>query len=233
MCGRFTRSASGPDLADLFHLAEVPELPPHYNIAPTQPVAAVRVELDGKRRLVWLRWGLIPSWAEDPAIGNRLINARAETAAEKPSFGSAFRSRRCLVPADGFFEWQKCNGRKQPFYFRLKDGAPFAFAGLWEQWRKAPEEVVESCTLLTTDANAVVRPFHDRMPVILDRRDYDAWLDPAVRAPEEVQPLLRPFPEAGMTAYTVSPWVNDPKHQGPQCVAPVTLDSSAAAQDGG
>jgi putative SOS response-associated peptidase YedK len=202
MCGRFTRTVQAEDLAGLFELAEAATLPPSFNVAPTQPVAAVRVDLESARReLVALRWGLVPHWAEDLSIGNRLINARAETAAEKPSFRTPFRQRRCLVIADGFFEWQKRDGAKQPFYIRLKDGRPFGFAGLWDQWHSPEGEVVESCTVLTTAANDLMRPIHDRMPVIVDPAAYDRWLDPKIQKPELVQPLLRPYPaEAGPRA---------------------------------
>src|SRR5262245_35107324 len=175
MCGRFTLATSRAQLADLFRLAGGPELPLRYNIAPTQPVPVVRAAGDG-RALALARWGLIPRWATDPAIGNRLINARSETVAEKPSFRDAFRKRRCLIPATGFYEWAKTAGGKQPYHFRLLDGRPFAFAGLWERWDRGGEPV-ESCTILTTAANAVVRPVHERMPVILPAEAFAAWLD--------------------------------------------------------
>src|SRR5262249_7430344 len=177
------------------------------------------------RVLVWLGWGLVPSWADDIKIGYRLINARAETAAGKPAFRSAFRSQRCLIPADGFYEWQKLNRRRQPFYFRLKDGRPFAFAGLWGRWRKGVAEVVEACTILTTGANGLVRPLHERMPVILAPKDFERWLDPRVQEAERVQPLLRSFPEDEMIAYPVGTRVNSPKNEGPECIdaAPIGL----------
>src|SRR5438067_1776144 len=156
MCGRFTLQTPIPILNQLFDLADGPALQPRYNIAPTQTVAAVRAGAGHQKELVLLRWGLIPSWADDPKIGNRLINARAETAAEKPSFRSAFRHRRCLVLADGFYEWQQIGGKKQPYLFRLRDGAPFAFAGLWEHWEKGGR-ALDSCTVLTTGANDLVK----------------------------------------------------------------------------
>ena len=165
-----------------------------------------------------LRWGLIPSWADDPGIGNRLINARAETAAEKPSFRNALRHRRCLIPADGFYEWVKAGkGPKQPYLIRLKDGQPFAFAGLWESWTSPDGEVIESCTILTTEANEVLRPIHDRMPVIIAPEDYGLWLDPAT-PPKAVQEMLRSFPAEKMESQPVSTVVNDPKHETPRCV---------------
>jgi putative SOS response-associated peptidase YedK len=221
MCGRFTRHTSVKALATLFDLSEVPEMTASYNIAPTQQVAAVRLgPVDAKRHLVWLRWGLIPSRA-DEARGQPLINARSESAAEKPAFRFAFRQRRCLIAADGFYEWRKQDGAKQPFYIRLCDGGPFAFAGLWDRWQKSESEPIESCTILTTDANELVRPLHDRMPVILAAADFERWLDPAITQPEMVQPLLKPYPAEEMIAYPVTAWVNSSKHEGPECIAPM------------
>jgi putative SOS response-associated peptidase YedK len=215
MCGRYTLKTRAGALAEHFDLPEVPVLTPRYNIAPSQPVAVVR----GGPELAQMRWGLIPAWADDPAIGHRMINARAETVAERPAFRAAFRRRRCLVLADGFYEWQRQDGRKQPFYFRLRDGGPFAFAGLWERWEKG-DEPIESCTLLTTEANAVVDPVHDRMPVVLDPGDYRRWLDPRVDRPDELQPLLRPYPAAQMVAHPVGLLVNDPRRDEPRCIEP-------------
>jgi putative SOS response-associated peptidase YedK len=168
MCGRFVLMTPGRDLAERFGLEEEPVLEPRYNIAPTQMVAIIRLEKEtGRRRLDFVRWGLIPFWSKDPSIGNKLINARAETAAEKPAFSSAFKSRRCLVPADGYYEWKKRKeGQKQPYLARNADGTPFAFAGLWEKWQAPEDQIIESCTILTTDANDLTRPIHDRMPVV-------------------------------------------------------------------
>jgi putative SOS response-associated peptidase YedK len=170
-----------------------------------------------------LRWGLVPSWAKDKGIGARLLNARAETAATQPSFRSAFKKRRCLIPADGFFEWAKVEGRKQPFYFTLQDGGPFAFAGLWEEW-KGEGEPLRSCAILTTEANDVVRPVHERMPVILAPDDYTKWLGPAARSQEELLPLLRPLPGEALVARPVSPFVNSARNEGPGCVEPVASE---------
>ncbi|MCS7040325.1 MAG: SOS response-associated peptidase, partial [Anaerolineae bacterium] len=180
MCGRFTLTASGDELASLFDLEQAPNLEPRYNIAPTQPVAVVRLDREGRRReFTLMRWGLIPSWAKDIHIGNRLINARAETLTEKPAFRTAFRRRRCLIPANGFYEWQKPTaGRKQPYFIGLPDRRPFAFAGLWEHWEGADGSVLDSCAIITTAANERVRVLHDRMPVILERTDFGDWLDP-------------------------------------------------------
>ena len=174
----------------------------------------------GQRQLAWLRWGLVPSWARDTAIGNRLINARAETAAEKPAFRAAFRSRRCLIVADGFYEWQRAGNRKQPYFFHLRDDRPFAFAGLWEVWETPDRSRVESCTLLTTVANGLVRPIHDRMPVILAAADYTPWLDAGVEEPKRLASLLGPYPSEAMAADPVGPRVNSPGNDDPGCIEP-------------
>jgi putative SOS response-associated peptidase YedK len=212
MCGRFTLRAPVQTLASLFDFADGPALEPRYNIAPTQPVAAVRSGTQG-RELVLLRWGLIPSWASDPSIGNRLINARAETVAEKPAFRAAFRHRRCLVLTDGFYEWRKEGKRKQPYFIGLKSGQPFAFAGLWEHWND-----LETCTVLTTAANELMRPLHERMPLILPEEAHDLWLDPEVKQADLLKGLLQPFPSEEMIAYPVSVLVNNPRHEDPRCV---------------
>ncbi len=223
MCGRFTLRTPAHTLAKAFGVPELPNLRPRYNVAPTQDVPAVRRAGDGAaRELAMRRWGLIPSWAREPGIGSRMINARAETVAEKPSFRSAFRRRRCLVPADGFYEWQKTpGGAKQPFHIHLEDDAPFAIAGLWERWQPPDGEAIESCTLITTGANELLRPIHDRMPVILAPADYDAWLDPEPAPAEELKALLRPYPADEMTATAVGRQVNDARNDEPGCVEPL------------
>lgn len=221
MCGRFTLTVDGEQLAEQLDLPAVPEIAPRYNIAPTQPVAAVRASMAaGRRELTYFHWGLIPSWAKDLKIGARMINARAETAAEKPAFRAALKYRRCLVPADGFYEWQKTNGKKQPIYIKMADGRPFAFAGLWEHWQGADGSEIESCTLLTTTPNDLVRPIHDRMPVILHPEDYDLWLDPKMQTAGPLQPLLQPYPAEEMTLYPVSTLVNTPQIDDPRCIEP-------------
>ena len=191
MCGRFTLATPAQSVAQLFPLFDLAEadLPPRYNIAPTQAVLAVRVGPEGAPEPARLRWGLVPSWADDLAIGNRLINARADTAAVKPAFRSAFRRRRCLVLADGFYEWQKAGAARQPWHFGLKGAEPFAFAGLWERWDRGGPPL-PTCTLLTTDANDVVPPVHDRMPAILPRESFERWLDPEQKGVPELQALL-------------------------------------------
>jgi putative SOS response-associated peptidase YedK len=223
MCGRFTLITPAEVVAEQFQLIEVPSLSPRYNVAPTQPVAAVRPSPgNGGRELVLLRWGLVPFWAKDPAIGSRMINARSETVAQKPAFRAAFRRRRCLVPADGFYEWQRQEQGKQPFYIRLDDEKPFAFAGLWEHWEGPDEATIDSCTVLTTEPNDLIRLLHNRMPVILAPKDYDLWLDPGVQEAELLQPLLRPYPSENMIAYPISTWVNSPRNEGPQCIEPLS-----------
>ena len=199
MCGRFTLRTSNKALTKAFDLldadmGDVPELRPRYNIAPTQQVAAVRIRENGRRQLVLMKWGLIPSWADDPVIGNRMINARAETVATKPSFRSAFKSRRCLIVADGFYEWQKRGAAKQPYLIGLDSGKPFAFAGLWEHWHRE-DQTIDSCTIITTSANELMEPLHDRMPVILPSSRYDQWLD-AKSDRSDVEKLLQPYPPA-------------------------------------
>ena len=218
MCGRFTLTATAEDLASHFELATVPRLAPRYNIAPSQPVEVVRQQ-DGAQTLTPMLWGLIPSWADDPSIGNRMINARIETAAEKPAFRAAFRRRRCLIPATGFYEWTKANG-KQPYHFQLPGGGLFAFAGLWETWEKEGGPI-ESCTILTTEANADVAPVHHRMPVVLSPSAYAVWLTPdeEVQAPDSLLTRIRQVPEGRLSSHPVSKFVNDPRHEGPECIA--------------
>ena len=221
MCGRFTQAAPGAVVAEVFALPEAPELAPRYNIAPTQEVAAVRAGAAGGRELVALHWGLIPAWANDRTMAARMINARAETLAAKPAFRSALRARRCLVVADGFYEWRKVGAGKRPYFIGLASARPFGFAGLWERWAGAGGDAVESCTIVTTVANELVAPIHDRMPVILEPAEFALWLDPALRDPEALQALLRPRAAAGMVAYPVSELVNSPRNDVPECRAPL------------
>lgn len=221
MCGRFTLRTPASVIAEHFDLLEVLPFAARFNIAPSQPVAVVRVRPEDSRparELTWMRWGLIPSWADDPTIGNRLINARSETVAQKPAFRAALHRRRCLVAADGFYEWRRVGARKQPYFFRMHDDRPFAFAGLWETWERPDHAAIESCTLLTTEANQLVREVHDRMPVILAPEDYARWLDPATDSSVELTPLLRPYPSEAMTAYPVGARVNSPTTDDPACI---------------
>jgi len=217
MCGRFALAIAPEELAEWFQLPEVPEFPARYNIAPSQPIAAILKTPERRdRHLRLLRWGLIPSWAKDPGIGNRLINARAESVAAKPSFRSAFKRRRCLIPASGFYEWQKQNRGKQPYFVRLRDQPVFAFAGLWESWQDIP-----TATIITTAANPDLQPIHDRMPVILQPQDYETWLDPDLQNPDQLQSLLQPLPPRTIESYPVSSQVNVPSRDSPDCMAPV------------
>ena len=219
MCGRYTLRTPVEKLAEEFGFDNSSiELPPNYNVAPTQGVAAV-LEEDGQRHLEVLRWGLIPPWADDPQVGSRMINARAETAPEKPSFRRAFRERRCLIPADGFYEWKRMNGGKQPYYIHMKEGRPFAFAGLWESWKDDGGPEIRSCTILTTKPNALAGEIHDRMPVILPTGSYDVWLDRESDR-DELYGLLAPYPEDEMEAYPVSRFVNSPSNNDPRCIEP-------------
>jgi len=217
MCGRFSLTASGEELAEVFGLDEAPDLAPRYNIAPTQPVATVRgAGKAGGRTFAWARWGLVPG---TPGAGKRvLINVRAEGAGSRPPFREAFAERRCLVAASGFYEWKAAGGGRRPYYFHLPGHRPFAFAGLWEP---APDpESSPSCTVLTVPPNELVRPVHDRMPAIVAPDDYQRWLDPELRRAAELRGVLRPFPAAAMAVYPVGPAVNDHKNEGPALVVP-------------
>jgi putative SOS response-associated peptidase YedK len=217
MCGRFAQRTDPKRVAKWFGVDDVPELEPRYNIAPTQEILGVSETEDG-REMTFYKWGLIPSWAKDTSMGARLINARSETVREKPAFRQAFKQRRCIIPADGFYEWQRTEGRKQPFFFQMRDESPFGFAGLWEQWKGEEGQVINSCTILTTTANEVLRPVHDRMPVILHPDDYSLWLDHDVRKLEMVEDLLRPYPADEMASYPVSTLINSPRSQGERLI---------------
>ena len=219
MCGRYTLKTPIDNLAKQFEVEKYPSsLTPSYNIAPTQQVATVLVE-NGERKLEMFHWGLIPSWADDPAVGNRMINARAETVATKPSYRSAFKSRRCLILADGFYEWKKTSSGKQPYYIRMEDESPFAFAGLWEIWKNGRE--IRSSTIITTEPNELLGDIHNRMPVILHPDDYALWLDPDFDEKEPLKTLLKPYPANQMAAYPVSRRVNKPSNDEPKVVEPV------------
>jgi putative SOS response-associated peptidase YedK len=225
MCGRFTQRQPTTRLKTEFGVEEVPEVEARYNIAPTQNILGVRQGLDG-REMSFLKWGLIPSWAKDSSMGARLINARSETVMEKPSFREAFKRRRLLIPADGFYEWQRTEGRKQPFFFHMRDDSPFGFAGLWDKWESEDGEVIESCTILTTEANEVLRPVHDRMPVILYPEDYELWLDDDARKADLRRELLRPFPASEMSAYPVSTLINNTRNQGAGLLKQLEVNSA-------
>jgi putative SOS response-associated peptidase YedK len=227
LCGRYTLSVPLSNLVDAFDV-QPPEFeyPPRFNIAPTQDAPVIAQDREG-RRMGLLRWGLIPSWAKDPAMGSRMINARAETVAEKPAFRGAFRRRRCLVPADGFFEWKReggeggegaGKGQKTPYWIHLVGREPFLMAGLWEKWDPGEGSPVYTFTILTTEAVPAIREIHPRMPVILPASARDPWLDPDA-GPDVVLPLLRPWGE-GFQAYPVSNLVNSPRNDAPECIEP-------------
>jgi putative SOS response-associated peptidase YedK len=220
MCGRFTLTTTPDEVARHFELGEVPQLAPRFNVAPGQAIATISLASDGGRRVLALRrWGLIPAWAKDPRIGSRMINARFETAAEKPSFRSAFRKRRCLVPADGFYEWAARPGAaKQPYHIALPGRRCFAIAGLWESWRDPAGASLESCTLLTTSANPKLRAVHDRMPVILDPADYAAWLDPQLGDPARLSRIALAAPAEALELHAVGRRVNDPRFDDAACL---------------
>ena len=220
MCGRYTLISNISELQGRFgFMIEPAEVKPRYNIAPTQSV--LTVVNDGTRRGEMMRWGLVPSWAKDVKIGNRMINAVSETAATKPAFRSAFRRRRCLVLADGFFEWRKEGKNRVPLYFTQRSGESMAFAGLWENWQSPEGEWLRSCTILTTAANSFIEPVHNRMPVILSAETVPLWLDPLTDTPENLEPLLIPAPADLLDAREVSPVVNNARSEGPDCIAPV------------
>lgn len=225
MCGRFAQRTNAKGLARGFGVSEVPDVEARYNIAPTQKVLAV-VEREGEREMTFFKWGLIPSWAKDASMGARLINARSETVQEKPAFRQAFKQRRCIIPADGFCEWQKKGSeKKQPYFFQMRDESPFGFAGLWERW-EGENQAINSCTILTTQANEVLRPVHDRMPVILHAEDYELWLEGDVRKLGLVKELLRPYPTEQMMSYPVGTAINRPSNQGPELIERMTINSA-------
>ncbi len=219
MCGRYSLTVKKEKLKQEFGLQEehLKSFSPRYNIAPSQPVS-VLISQEGKPKLELCNWGLIPSWAKDPAIGNRMINARKETVTEKPSFRGPFKNKRCLVLADGFYEWKKEGPRKIPFYIRLKSNRPFGFAGLYSDWQSKEGRKVSSCAIITTVPNELVRPIHERMPVILLPGKREEWLDPKNNNLEQLLQMLEPYPANEMEAYPVSKLVNDPKNDSPDCI---------------
>ena len=210
MCGRYTLITNIDRIAEAFGVAPTLEAQPRYNIAPTQEI--VTIVNNGNPHLSLLRWGLIPAWAKDGSIGSRMINARAETLAEKPSFRNLLRSRRCLVVADGFYEWQGEGKNKTPMYITLQDGQPFAFAGLWDRWKDTDGQEIHSCTIITTEPNELMASIHNRMPAILRPKAYEDWLNPQLRDDNVLTHLLKPYPSELMAARAVSKLVNNPRN---------------------
>jgi len=223
MCGRYSITTAPEALRRLFEYANLPNLEPRWNVAPTQPAPVVR-QTGAGRELSLLRWGLIPAWAKDASIGARCINARADTVDAKPAFREAFRARRCLIPADGFFEWRAESHAKQPYRIVVNGGEPFAFAGLWERWQRAGE-TIESFAIVTTEANDALQALHHRMPVILAPEDHARWLG---GSPAEAKALLRPLPSHMVTFYAVDPFVNNARNEGPRCAAPASAPPAPA-----
>jgi len=222
MCGRFTLAVVGAELESEFEGTQFPSnLAPRFNIAPSQPVLAI--PNDGRNVADFFVWGLIPSWAKDPSIGSRLINARGETLGAKPSFRSSYRYQRCVIPADGFYEWKASQGSKLkvPYYIQLADGRPFGLAGLWAEWHAPDGSMVRSCTIVTTVPNELMATIHSRMPVILNREDRSVWLDPAPKAPPALDHVLRPYSVGPLRAFPVSTTVNSPANDRPECILPI------------
>ncbi|HVX92076.1 MAG TPA: SOS response-associated peptidase [Xanthobacteraceae bacterium] len=221
MCGRYAITTAPQAMRRLFAYANEPDFPPRYNISPTQPIPIVRL-VDGRRELALVRWGLIPSWVKDPRAFSLLFNARGDGVLDKPAFRAAMRRRRCLVPADGFYEWRQDGARKRPYYVRLRDGGPMAFAGLWETWMGPNGEELESAVIVTTEANRLLRPIHERMPVIVPPEAFDLWLDCTRADAEMAAALLIPASEALLEVYEVSPAVSRAANDSPDLIAPLS-----------
>ncbi len=221
MCGRFTLTVNPAEAQETFTEYTFPQnFAPRFNIAPSQPILVI--PNDDQNAADFFIWGLIPMWAKDPSIGNRLINARAETLEEKPAFRGSLKYKRCLILADGFYEWKGAPGRKTktPFFIHMKDRKPFAFAGLWDSWNGPDGSQVKSCAIITTVPNELMAIIHNRMPAILHPRDYAKWLDPSPQTPDQLKPLIKPFPAEMMNAYPVSALVNTPANDTPELVHP-------------
>lgn len=227
MCGRFNLRAPSHQLVDFFDLGEIefPDTPPRFNIAPTQPVFAIRDD-GGRREPTFLQWGLVPYWSKDPKMGARMINARGETVATKPAFRAAFKRRRCLIPASGFYEWKKLDAKnKQPYHIHFADDSIMTFAGLWEHWESADGSVIQSCTVITTAANSLMSTLHDRMPVILDKSNFDRWLTTPEEQSGDLEQLLIPFPAESLEAYEVSNAVGNYRNNSIECIQPFEGDA--------
>ena len=230
MCGRYRLSRRKELIQEYFDTTDEVDWEPRYNIAPSQDVGIIRQDqAKPERRFSLARWGLIPYWVKDPGIGNKTINARVETVTKKAAFREAFESRRCLIPADGFYEWKRAAKAMQPFHFGLQDDSLFAFAGLWDRWKDASGQVVESCSILTTSPNSLLANVRDRMPVILSPENYDLWLDPGFRRVDALKEMLNPFDATMMKRYPVSTRVNFVKNDDPECAAALQEVNAATA----
>jgi putative SOS response-associated peptidase YedK len=220
MCGRFACDIPSGVLEEVFKVSVPPDIPRRYNIAPTSLILAVRGSEAGSQ-LVQLRWGLVPSWAKDRSLAGRMINARSESVHEKPAFRQAIRCRRCIIPANGFFEWAGEGKSRRPYYIRTRTGSIMAFAGIWERWRTLEGELLDSCAILTTVANSLIRSIHDRMPVIIRPEEYNLWLDRSITEPEKLKSLYNPYPSELLEMYQVSSLVNTPRNDSVECIAPL------------
>jgi len=229
MCGRFTVTSAPDAIRMLFRYPEQPNFPPRYNIAPTQPIAVVRLH-EGRRQFVLMRWGLLPSWVKDPKTFTLLINARGESVCDKPAFRAAMKRRRCLIPADGFYEWKAVGSRKQPYFVHAKSGTPLAFAGLWETWTGPNGEELDTATIITTEANRMLSPIHGRMPAIIPPEAFDFWLDCGHVDARTAEALIRPAPEGLLEAYEVSTAVNRTAYDNPKLVEPIALSAEPAGR---
>jgi len=220
MCGRFVSNIPADVLKEIFSLIEVPQLEPRYNVTPTQNVAVVRSDGD-HNRIDLLKWGFVPSWSKDLSFGSHMINARCETITEKQAFRHAIKYRRCIIPTSGFFEWEHSGSKKQPYYIQMADQSPLCLAGIWEAWKTPDGSQIETFAILTTSANKLVAPLHDRMPVIIHPDNFPLWLSKNMHDPEQLQQLFIPFQASGMAAYKVPELVNNPRFDSPACIAQV------------
>lgn len=220
MCGRFDLHIPRELLERIFGAPFLHDIQPHYNIAPSQQIVVVRTDQEGNRQFAFLKWGLIPYWTKDPSIGSKMINARSETVDVKPAFRNSLKHRRCIIPANGFYEWEEVEGKKKPLYVKMKDDSPMLFAGIWDHWKSSEGNEIESCTILTTNSNELIKPLHDRMPLILEAGDVNLWLDTQVTDPEKLKLLLVPYPSEKMGMFPVSEIVNSPRNDNPECILP-------------
>lgn len=220
MCGRFVADIPADELKKIFNLIESQQLEPRFNVAPTQLSAVVR-NLGEHNRLDLLKWGLVPGWSKDPSFGSRLINARSETVTEKPAFRHAIKYRRCIVPTSGFYEWEQTGKKKQPYYIQMADQTPMCLAGLWESWKAPDGNFLETFTILTTAANKLVAPLHDRMPVILQPDTFNLWLNNTIHDPDHLKQLYQPFPDELLQVFKVPDLVNNPRFDSPACIVQV------------